>query len=470
MKLRGIRKRWFVNSLGVAFLVIVICVLAFSVFTASSHYQSIQSSLESKAAASSEFFTSYVTNTKSEYYQSIYKYTESFDERDTLELQFVDTSGKVVISTYGITAGTSPGTPDIEQALQSKGVSSWRGKSAETGERILAVSSPIVYSNGQVVGVMRYVTSLQLVDQKVTFSICTAGGLGLAVIIIMILSNIFFIRSIVDPITQITTVAHRISEGSFGIQLEKKYDDEIGDLTDAINNMSIKINQSEKLKTEFISSVSHELRTPLTAINGWGETLLYDEGLSSDQRRGLEIISSEARRLTKLVEELLEFTRMEDGRFTLNVREIRIADVLEDSIATYGELLKHDGLNLEYIPPDDEIPKMAGDPERLKQVFFNLLDNASKHGGDGGKIEVSLDADEEYAVIKVRDYGPGIPEDEIDNVKMKFYKGSNSKARGSGIGLAVCDEIIKYHDGILEIKNADSTGLIVTVKLPLMPG
>jgi len=469
MKLRGIRKRWFVTSFGLVFLIVVICVTAFSLFTASSYYQSAESSIKSKAAASSDFFANYVTNTKAEYYQSVYKYTESFDDRNTLELQFVDTDGKVLISTYGITSGTAPDTPDIEAALTTGQASSWRGRSAETGEHILAVSSPIIYTGGQVVGVMRYVTSLELVDQRVSANVWMAAGIGVAIIAVMILSNIFFINSIVSPITQITTMAHRISEGSFGIRQEKKYDDEIGDLTDAINNMSIKINQSEKLKTEFISSVSHELRTPLTAINGWGETLLYDEGLSADQRRGLEIISSETRRLTKLVEELLEFTRMEDGRFTVNIREISIADILEDSLATYGELLKHDGLSLEYFPYNGDIPPMPGDPERLKQVFYNLLDNAAKHGREGGEIDVSVSVGEEYVVITIRDYGPGIPEDEVENVKMKFYKGS-SKQRGSGIGLAVCDEIIKYHNGILEIKNAESGGLAVTIKLPLVSG
>lgn len=465
MKIYGIRKRWLIRSFGVVLLIVIVGVLAFSVATASSYYSSMQSSLEGKAKASSEFFANYITITQEEYYQRAYSYTESFDERDRLELQFVDMSGKIEISTYGLTAGTSPGTPDIENAVNAGKISTWRGNNPETGEHILAVSSPIIYSDGQVIGVMRYVISLKLVDREILFNTLFAVGIGLGLIAITFFTNIFFIKTIVDPIRQVTSLANRISEGSFGIKLEKKRHDEIGELTDAINNMSMKINQSEKLKTEFISSVSHELRTPLTAITGWGETLLYDESLSEDQRRGLEIMHSEAKRLTNLVEELLEFTRIEDGRFTLDVKQIDITTEFENALFSYSEFLRRNGIELKYEPYEGDIPEIPGDPERLVQVFYNILDNASKHGKEGGKIFVTLDMDDEYVSIIIRDYGPGIPDDELENVKMKFYKGS-SKERGSGIGLAVCEEIIGYHNGEFILENAQP-GLRAIIKLPL---
>jgi signal transduction histidine kinase len=194
---------------------------------------------------------------------------------------------------------------------------------------------------------------------------------------------------------------------------------------------------------------------------------MYEENLDTDERRGIGIILSEAKRLTKLVEELLEFTRMQDGRFTLNVEQIDIVAELEDSIFTYGELLKQEGIKLEYEPWEGELDMIPGDPARLKQVFLNILDNASKYGRDGGRIIVSLETDDDNVYIKFRDFGPGVPEDELPNVKMKFYKGS-SKERGSGIGLAVCDEIVRLHNGTLELQNVTdgTTGLEVTVKLP----
>ena len=416
---------------------------------------------------------SYITKTYAEYYQSAYKYTEKFDERDKLELQFINTRGSVEISTYGITAGTSPGTPDISDAIRSKEVRTWMGKSPTTGERIIAVSSPMIYSNGQVVGVMRYVSSLRDIDRHVVLSVLGAVAIGALILAFVFIMNMIFIRSIVRPVQEITGVARRIADGGYGVKIESKYEDEMGELTDAINEMSLAISRSDKMKTEFISSVSHELRTPLTAITGWGETLMYDTDMSEDSQKGISIILKEARRLTRLVEELLEFTRMADGRFTVNVTEIDIEAELEEATFTYGELLRQEGMQLEYEPAPEPLPVISADPQRLKQVFLNVLDNAAKYGRDGGRIIVTIGSEKagdtelrDYAKITVRDFGPGIPEDELPHVKDRFYKGS-SKERGSGIGLAVCDEIVRLHDGVLKIENAQGGGTLVTVLLPI---
>jgi len=226
---------------------------------------------------------------------------------------------------------------------------------------------------------------------------------------------------------------------------------------------------AEKTRTEFISRVSHELRTPLTAIEGWAETIAYDEAVQGDSLRGIQIISKEAERLTGMVSEMLEFARIQDGRFNLRIEMIDIAAELEDAIFTYGELLRQAGIEVKYDQPLSPIPMIPGDPERLKQVFLNLLDNAAKHGGDGRKVEVAIAAEGGLVIITIRDHGHGIPENELPHVKEKFYKGS-SKGRGTGIGLAVCDEIVARHGGRLLIENAQGGGCLVTVTLPLRGG
>lgn len=278
--------------------------------------------------------------------------------------------------------------------------------------------------------------------------------------------NLWFSRYVADPIDELTTAAQRIASGSYGTQIEKKFDNEIGNLTDEINDMSVKVAVAEKSRTDFISQVSHELRTPLTAITGWAETIAFDPAVQGDSLRGINIISKEAERLTGMVKELLEFTRIQDGRFNLRIELIDIAAELEDAIFTYGELMRQAGMTINYTAPDAEIPLIPGDPERLKQVFLNLLDNALNHGGDGKKIDVALSSDSSNVKIIIRDYGHGIPKAELPHVKEKFYKGS-SKNRGTGIGLAVCDEIVTRHGGQLSIENAEEAGCRVTVLLPL---
>lgn len=163
--------------------------------------------------------------------------------------------------------------------------------------------------------------------------------------------------------------------------------------------------------------------------------------------------------------ELLEFTRIQDGRTTLNVELTDIRGEFEDTVYMYGSRLSQDGIALEYLDNDEDIPEIPCDPKRLRQVFLNILDNAAKHGGEGKKIEASVHFENNGVAIRIRDYGPGIPEDELPLVKMKFYKGS-SKARGTGIGLAVCEEIVAMHRGELTLSNAEGGGTLVTVWLP----
>ncbi len=467
IKTGGLRWRWLRGSVLLVLVTIVIVLMIFSIIIYSNYYNTVRTGLETKAKTATDFFSNYVAKSYNDFYDSAYKYTESFEDSSKLELQFIDEFGRVMISTYGISAGSSPNTPDITEAISTGQISSWVGSGPSTGEHIMSVSAPMVYSNGQIIGVMRYVTSMKNVDQQILVTILAACALGALIMLLVIAINLVFIRSVIEPVSEITKMSKRIANGSYGIQINKKYQDEIGEMVASINEMSLKIAQSEKIQTEFISSISHELRTPLTAITGWGETLVYSDDINDETRKGIAIILKEARRLTQMVESLLDFTRMEDGRFTLNIEPIDIAAELEDSIFTYRELLHQDNLELVYLPYEEEIPLIPGDPNRLRQVFLNLFDNAAKYAREGKRIEVSVDYNGVKVSVNIRDFGPGIPEDELSNVKMKFYKGSNAKERGSGIGLAVCDEIIRFHGGEMILANAEGGGLLVTIKLPV---
>ncbi len=296
------------------------------------------------------------------------------------------------------------------------------------------------------------------------------AGWGIAMFVVLavyiVAVNLWFIVFVCMPIKRLTEHASRISEGSYGVHLEEFDDDEIGELAESINAMSEKAAIAEKSRTEFISQISHELRTPLTAISGWAETIAFDPAVQGDSLKGVNIITKEAERLTNMVKELLEFTRIQDGRFNLRIELIDIAAELEDALFTYGELMRQAGMQVNYKAPDNEIALIPGDPERLKQVFLNLLDNAMKHAPEGDKIDVSLKEEGGRILISVRDHGPGIPKGELPHVKEKFYKGS-SKNRGTGIGLSVCDEIITRHRGTLDVANANGGGCVVTITLPM---
>lgn len=441
---------------------VVIFSVSFSIYC----YSNLRVGLREKAKTTTDFFANYISQSYNEYYQSCIRFAQTFEEKNTLELQFISTSGKIVASSYGQWAGEAPKTADVAEAIATREMADFQGRNPSTGERIMAVSSPMLYVNGEVIGVLRYVTSLKNVDRQIAMAVGLAVLVGVLFIAFVLYSSRFFIRSILAPVSEITATAKRIAAGSYGAKIQKHLDDEIGELAETINDMSAKIAQSEKMQAEFISSVSHELRTPLTAITGWGETILSGDHIDPvETRRGMVIILREARRLTSMVEELLEFTRMQDGRFTLNMEDADLRAEFEDTVFMYGSRLQQEGIELEYEESDEDIPEIPCDVSRMRQVFLNILDNAAKHGGEGKKITASIHHEGGQVVVRIRDFGPGIPEDELPHVKMKFYKGS-SKARGNGIGLAVCEEIVTMHGGSLTLENAPGGGTLVTISLP----
>lgn len=465
LQIRGLRKRWLLNSVGPVIAILVTIAIFAAVGIASMYYSSARSTLEAKASAGADYFNTYSMTSYSDYYRSATLYAASFEDADRIELQFLNRYGRVEASTTGLQAGTVPGTPEIERAIRSGRMDSYNGEDPQTGEMILSVCCPLEF-NGSVVGVMRYVTATRQLDQHLMVTAMIIFGAVAVIIALIFASSLIFINNVVAPVAEVTEAAKRISGGSYGIQIPNHYSDEMGELVGNVNDMSLKLSQSEKMQTEFISSVSHELRTPLTAINGWGETLEEEED-PAELRRGIGIITKEARRLTNMVEELLEFSKMQDGRFNLQVEPMDLQAELEDAVFTYRQLFRQEGIALEYDDGGEVYTApFTGDPERVKQVLCNLLDNAAKHGGSGKRIQVALRQSADDYIITIRDFGPGIPEAELPFIKQKFYKGS-SKTRGSGIGLAVCDEIVGRHGGSLAIGNAEGGGTIVTIALPL---
>lgn len=465
-KVKGLRRRWLFNTVCIILAIGLVCVFGITAAFASYYYSTMESDMRYRAKTTTDFFADYQNLNYSDYYQSCVTYAHTFEDKNHIELQFINTQGDLVASSYGQWSVEVVTTEEITEAIQTRGICSFVGSSPQTGERIMAVSSPLIYKSGEVIGVLRYVTSTRIMDMQIAFIAMICFGALLIVMCIVLLSSNYYIRSILVPLGQIIEKAKLITGGSYGIQIQKRYDDEIGDLADSINEMSLKINQNEKMQTDFISSLSHELRTPLTAITGWSETLLNDEGLDADTRRGVQIIHGETQRLTEMVVELLDFTRIQDGRMTLNIENSDIRAEFEDIVYMYSTRLRQEGISLHYDETDEDIPVIACDPSRMRQVFLNILDNAAKHGGDGKKIDAAITCNEVEVIVTIRDYGSGIPEDELPLVKRKFYKGG-SKARGTGIGLAVCEEIIQMHGGSLTLENASGGGTLVTVQLPI---
>ena len=463
---RSIRAQWLFSNLPAVVMVLLVAVIVFCVATYSLQLQAMRSNLVSRVSTSTAFFNKYANASYSELLAGAKLYVEGYTDKDVVELQVLDTSGKLLYSSSGLLSGTRPQTNDLIDALRTNTASVWRGEDPASGEYVMAVSSPIIFPSGEIAAVVRCVSSMQTISSRMLLYGVVAAVVALVILGFVVLSNLIFIRSIVQPLQQITETTRLIAQGRYGVHIVPLYANEIGTLCNTINDMSDAISRAEQTKNDFISSVSHELRTPLTAIGGWSETLLT--GGMEDQaevRHGLEIIRGEASRLTRMVEELLDFSRMESGELTMQMEKADIAPDIEDVVFMYMDTIRKEGITLEF-HEDDELPPVVCDRARMRQVLLNILDNARKHGGDGKRIIVAVEAQEHTISVAVRDFGQGISPEELPHVRDRFYKG-HSKARGNGIGLAVADEIVRVHGGRLDIESVLGEGTCVTIVLPV---
>ena len=462
----GIRGRWMMNSLSFVLVILAAVMILISVGVSGYYYATVRDNLVSRAVTASDTFRKYFTDTYDQFYTQAESTVTTFSEQDKLEQQFLDANGRILLSTSGLSGGGLASTEDATQALATQKTSVFTGRDPLSDERVMSVTAPLLSSRGDLVGGVRFISSLRVVERQIWIIIGVSLLACLVFLIFVVASNSYFIRSIVDPVLKINNIAKEIAAGRYGVRLQKTYDDEIGELCDTINYMSDEINRAERMKNDFISSVSHELRTPLTAIGGWSETLLAGGGEDPEEvMQGLTIIQKEAGRLTRMVEELLDFARIESGRMKLEVENFDLSIELYEAVYMYENLLRKSGIRLNYDEDVEANYFVNGDRHRMKQVFLNILDNAAKYGGDGKRIDIRLVRDGGNLVATVRDYGQGIPEAELPFVKEKFYKGS-SKQRGSGIGLAVTEEIVVLHGGTLDIASAVGEGTTVTVTLP----
>lgn len=470
-RLEGITKRWVINIIGVVFLFLIAVFVIAAISIKTYYYNSVESILSSGASTTAVSYFSTNLDSGASLESSAALFIDSYSYKDKTTLWVVDNDGKVIASSNGFVEENAE-MPDYEAALTDRnGLSRYIGRISSGGEKVMAITRAIHNSEGKIVGAVRVMTSIEEIDNQIR-SLILLIFLSLAIVFLIILfSNIFFIRSIIIPLREITDTTKAISGGNLDVRIEKKYDDEIGNLSDSINSMAADIATADKMKNDFISTISHELRTPLTSIKGWGETLLYgiDEEHDRITAKGLQIIVSEAGRLEGFVEELLDFSRLQSGRMTLRLIKTDIFAELDETVFTFRERAMREGIEVRYSIPDFPAPANA-DPNRLKQVFMNILDNALKYSKIQSKIFVKAEFSElngkDAVKISIADQGCGISKEALPHVKEKFYK-ANTAVRGSGIGLAVTNEIINLHNGTLEIDSEENKGTLVTIYLPV---
>lgn len=411
------------------------------------------------------YFQSYA-DSESSFTNGAIEFTNNFRYSDKMEVWIISASGRPLVSSSGLLIDSNVEMPDYESAVNSpSGRGEWKGK-MNGSESVMAVTNILKNDDGEQIGAIRYITSLTKLNVQVFLIMLSVIFLIVAAAALLFSFNKMFIRSVASPINELKDTAAAIAKGDFSVQPHYERADEIGELYDSMGHMAKELGRIDKMKNDFITTVSHELRTPLTAIEGWGETLISVDDTDPElNRKGLQVIVSESARLSGLVEELLDFSRIQKDTFIMKHEPIDLLAELDETALVFSEAAKRDGKYFEYDAP--EIPAMSkGDSDRIKQAFVNIIGNAIKYTDKGGVIDIHANIVDNELIIFVRDNGCGISSEDLPRVKEKFFK-ANDRVHGNGIGLAVADEIITQHGGTLDIKSTLGEGTIVKITLPL---
>lgn len=425
------------------------------------YYNNLEANLHNQLKISCELYTRYFSDASLS--DNVLNNVDTFWKQTNAQVQIIDTNGRVLMDSIGYMPEEDERLPDVEDALEN-GKGTWIGKVSYDNSGIMAVSSTL-RANGSTTGVLRFISTLREVNADVNAVTNIFIIIGLAVTAASVILSFILSNTIVNPLKKVTTVAAHMASGDFHVRSRKAYNDEIGKLSDTLNYLADEIEKRDKLKNNFISSVSHELRTPLTSIKGWAVTLME---VGQEDRElfdtGLDIIEKECDRLTIMVEELLDFSRLVSEK--LSIRKEIVP--LEEFVGTVGRQLApralREGLHFS-VEAEGELPVIMTDGNRLKQVIINVLDNAFRFTQAGGSILFKTTASGGEVIFTVSDSGCGIPAEDMPLIKEKFFKGKNSKL-GNGIGLSICDEIIRLMNGSFSIYSAAGKGTKVVIRIP----
>jgi signal transduction histidine kinase len=293
-------------------------------------------------------------------------------------------------------------------------------------------------------------------------SLIVAGvvAAGFALVVAGLLS-----RTITKPLRELAAVARRFAKGDYRVRFPASGPTEVAQMGGAFNDMAGEIERSRGSEQAFLADISHELRTPLTSIQGFAQAIVDGEAAGAAIEPAAKIIQREARRLMRMVEGLLQVARLQSGTQDLSRERVETSALLATARAALEPQAQDAGVTFAFAASPD-LPAVRGDPDKLAQLFLNLLDNAVKHSPKGGKVQVDAMRENGHAIVRVRDQGSGLPQGAETRLFRRFYRGENAQRDGAGLGLAIAQAIAEAHGGSITARNVDAGGAEFTVRLP----
>jgi two-component system OmpR family sensor kinase len=384
----------------------------------------------------------------------------------------LDTSGNILKqATPEDTSWTPPSTLELMPQPSNRPAPSRGIYTAPDGETFIFVAQPVA-------GLFRLpvssspATLILAVPRSQALTVWSDFGkpflwAGLVALAVSIVIAIVMARSVYVPIRRVTNAAEEITRGNYEQEVPVDGPREVKGLASSFNQMSRRVQQSQQMLRDFVADVSHELRSPLTSIKGFAQAMVDGTAKGKEaQLKAATVIEEESKRMMRLVEELLEFSRLESGQITMVKQPVDVKELLEQCYEIFLLRAEETGINLKI--DLKTLPAVTGDIDRLEQVFSNLLDNALKHTPSGGDVSIKARAADTNSIeVSVQDTGPGIPAEQMRHIFERFYRADPSAGKaGAGLGLAIARQIVLAHGGDIDARSKLGKGTEFIVRLP----
>ena len=427
-------------------------------------------------------------------------WNDQFDDytRDTLE-DYADATAQALSREYDMRGywtmsvvenAVSSAVPDDDigvQLVNADGVvvydNTWLFSSTDDDARDLSLAPPessmvscqVIDKSGEHVGDVRlwvYGSDVFLTTRDVSFKSNSFVALGVAALVavgLAVVVGLVISRVVTKPVRTISATAQRIKEGDLTARTGVTGDDDIGQLGETFDAMAESIEKDHELERRLTTDVAHELRTPLMSITAT-VSAMRDEVMPCDQEH-LALLSSEAMRLSRLVDSMLKLSRLESGSVQLNIKPHDIVSFTRDLVTTHSALLEGTGLTMEFCNETSKDELMCEfDRDMMTQALTNIISNAMRYTPAPGSVTVTVDAAQDTAMVSVADTGIGIAEEDVKRVFSRFWRAEESRSRvagGLGVGLAVTKEIVDRHHGDIDVKSTKGVGTTFTISIPV---
>ncbi|MBX0359395.1 cell wall metabolism sensor histidine kinase WalK [Halobacillus sp. Nhm2S1] len=343
-------------------------------------------------------------------------------------------------------------TEDKERIIEDE----WRT------EPYVATVSPIIVKNEQIGNVFMF--SPSDVIRSIIGHLTRQFVLVMIVLILVTILIVFALsKFITRPLIRMKEVTEKLSTGRVEEYLDEHPNDELGVLASSINRLSEDLERIKKERHDFLSAIAHELRTPLTYVKGYADVAAKKETSFEDKDKYLNIIKEEATHLTDMVQQLFQLAKMDENSFAIDPEFVDVSIVLKEVKDHLHPLLEEKKSHLFVDVPSNT--RIYADPMRLKQVFFNIVDNALRYGGEETKIKITAGTESQHVIIRISDDGPGVPESALPYLFERLYRVDKARSReigGTGLGLSIVREIIEMHEATVKAFNDEGLTILIT--------